>query len=216
MSQHCKTPASVFHPSDSWDGLHSLFVCVCVRVHARQFLMNVEILVLNPLHASPSLLCFSDFFTHTFYLFFFACLASQPVVALAWVCMIACMCTCKCVCVCLPACLCINMQRKQLAWLMAVPPRVPPRSCPLLYTMLIQLNTASSSSFSSAAAVALLLEASNRSRCLCVSACMCVSYSKSHRKGRANDENKRRLKIGEYGISVVELFTVMMKERRLH
>lgn len=51
---------------------------------------------------------------------------------------------------------------------------------------------------------------------MCVSASMCVSYSKSHRKGRANDENKRRLKIGEYGISVVELFTVMMKERRLH
>lgn len=65
---------------------------------------------------------------------------------------------------------------------MAVPPRVPPRSCPLLYTMLIQLNTASSSSFSSAAAVALLLEASNRSRCLCVCVCLhaCVCHIVSH------------------------------------
>lgn len=150
-------------------------VCLCVCARACQTISyeRRNIGTKSTTCLSISLMLFRFFSGHLLP-FFFACLASQPVVALAWVCMIACMCTCKCVCVCLPACLCINMQRKQLAWLMAVPPRVPPRSCPLLYTMLIQLNTASSSSFSSAAAVALLLEASNRSRCLCVCVCMHV------------------------------------------
>lgn len=57
---------------------------------------------------SISLMLFRFFSAHLLP-FFFACLASQPVVALAWVCMIACMCTCKCVCVfaCLLACVLI-------------------------------------------------------------------------------------------------------------
>ena len=52
-------------------------------------------------------------------------LSSQYEFACLPACVHVCVCLCVCLASCLLACLRINMQGKQLAWLMAVPPHVP-------------------------------------------------------------------------------------------
>lgn len=55
---------------------------------------------------------------------------------------------------------------------------------------------------------------------MCARACtsVCVGGDDREVEGKrgTNVENERGLEIGERGISVEELFTVMMKEQRLH
>lgn len=122
---------------------------------------------------------------------------SVCIVFTVWVCVFASMCVC--VCACVSDGLCINMQEKQLAWLMAVPPHIPPRFRSLLQTLLIQLKTASSSSY----ALLSLLEASRRSRSVYV--CICV-----HLKYWYYRHWERRLEKVE-NRCVEFVFTVMMK-----
>lgn len=143
-------------------------------------------------------------------------LSSQYEFACLPACVHVCVCLCVCLASCLLACLRINMQGKQLAWLMAVPPHVPsqipfspPHSAHSTEHCLLFLFYCSFSppwGFETEAGV-------------CAYVCVFV-----YRRGwcwgvkieGANAEMRGGLKkIGKCGISVKELFTVMMKEQRL-